>query len=115
MLDGEKQRKSSNGQTPKPSSKVYKMTGVNNDTKGKDSESKMIDKMTLITESVSLQKGQIELRSSFNRKLDKCRKEFMTRIKDKFEAIKSDFDIELGRHEIQIANCHGLLIRLLKE
>lgn len=72
--------------------------------------------MTLITESVSgLQEGQIELRSSFNRKLDKCRKEFMTRIKGKFEALKSDFDIELGRHEIQIANCHGPLIRLLKE
>lgn len=49
MLDGEKQRMSSNGLTPKPSSKMYKMTGVINDPKGKKSESKIIDKMTLIT------------------------------------------------------------------
>lgn len=73
------------------------------------------DRQNDFNNRISLQEGQIELRSSFNRKLDKCRKEFMTRIKGKFEALKSDFDIELGRHEIQIANCHGLLIRLLKE
>lgn len=103
MSDGEKRRMSSDGQTPKPSSKMFKMAGVNNDPKGKDFESKMIDKMTLIAESVSdLQKGQRELRSSFDSKLDKFRKEFMTSIEDKFKAMKSDFDLELGRHESQI-------------
>lgn len=63
----------------------------------------MIDKMTLIAESVrDLQKGKKKLRSSFDNKLDKFRKEFMTSMEDKFKAMKSDFDLELGRHESQI-------------
>lgn len=69
MADGEKLRMSSDGQTPKPSSKMFKMAGVNNDPKDNDFESKMIDKMTLKAESVSdLQKVQNELRLSFDSK-----------------------------------------------
>lgn len=103
MSDSEKRRMSSYGQTPKPSSKMFKMADVNNDPKAKDSEAKMIDKMTLIAESVrDLQKGKKKLCSSFDNKLDKFRKEFMTSIEDKFKAMKSDFDLELGRHESQI-------------
>ena len=76
------------------------MAGENdgpNDKDSNDLEEKMIDKMTMIADAVSnLQKDQKELRSSFDKKLDKFRNEFMTSIDDKLKAMKSDFDLELG-------------------
>ena len=61
----------------------------------------MIDKMKMIADAVNnLHKGQKQLRSSFDKKLDKFRNEFITSKDDKFKAMKSDFDLELGRHPI---------------
>ena len=106
MSERERRRLSSDGQTPKPPSKMSKMAGENDGPNDKDSnafEEKMIDKMTMIADAVSnLQKGQKELRSSFNKILDKFRNEFMASIDDKFKAMKPDFDLELGRHQNQI-------------
>lgn len=59
--------------------------------------------MTMIADAVSnLQKGKKELQSSFDKKFDKFRNEFMASTDDKFKAMKSDFDLELGRHQNQI-------------
>ncbi|XP_055998774.1 uncharacterized protein LOC130047523 isoform X2 [Ostrea edulis] len=59
-------RRSSDGQTPKPSSKMLKMAeGDSGDSD--DVGTKIIDQMTVIADAVSqLQKGQKELRSSFD-------------------------------------------------
>ena len=101
MSEGERRRLSSDGQSPKPPSKMFKMAGENDWPNDKDSND--FDKMTMIADAVSnLQKGQKELRSSFNKILDKFRNEFMASIDDKFKAMKSDFDLELGRHQNQI-------------
>jgi ATP-dependent Lon protease len=72
-------------------------------TRSKDFEAKIMDQMTLIADAGSnLQKGQKELRSSFDSKLDKFRKEFMANIDEKFKAMKSDFDLEFGENQGQI-------------
>ena len=63
------------------------MAGENdgpNDKDPNDLEDKMIEKMTKIADAVSkLQKGQKELRYSFDKKLDKFGNEFMASIDDK--------------------------------
>ena len=73
MSERERRGLSSDGQTPKPPSKLSKMAGENDGPNDKDSnafEEKMIDKMTMIADAVSnLQKGQKELRSSFDKKI----------------------------------------------
>lgn len=103
MSERERRRLSSDGQTEKPPSKMLKMAGGKEESNVKDFETKIIDQMTVIADAVSsLQKGQKELRSSFDSKLDKFRNEFMASIDDKFKAMKLDFDLELGRHQGQI-------------
>lgn len=102
--NGDKQtrRRSSDGQTPKPSSKMLKMAeGDSGDSD--DVGTKIIDQMTVIADAVSqLQKGQKELRSSFDSKFDKFKNEFMASIDSKFKAMRSDFDLELGKQQSQI-------------
>ena len=118
MSEGERRRLSSDGQSPKPPSKMFKMAGENDWPNDKDSND--FDKMTMIADAVSnLQKGQKELPSSFDKKLDKFRNEFMASIDDKFKAMKSDCDLELGRHlgdpKTNLIHCHGRLTLSLKE
>lgn len=101
----EKRRMSSDGQTPKPSTKMPKMADGNESDASTDNdfETRILEKLTVLAESVrDVQKGQKELRSSFDKKMDKFRNEFMANIEDKFKAVKSDFDLELGKHQSQI-------------
>jgi hypothetical protein len=58
--------------------------------------------VTLIADAVrNFQKGQNEVRSSIDSKLDKFRKGFMVNIEDKFKVMKLDFDRELGKYQRQ--------------
>lgn len=96
---------SSDGQTPKPSTKMQKMAdGNDSDTStDNDFETKILDMLTVLAESVREVQGQKELQSSFDKKKeDKFRNEFMANIEDKFKVVKSDFDLELGKHQSQI-------------
>ena len=97
----EKRRLSSDGQTPKAPTKMSKMAQW--DSGDPDFESKLIDQMTIIADAIDrLQKGQTQLQSTFDSKLDKFRKEFLSSIEDKFKAMKVDVDLELANQQRQI-------------
>lgn len=97
-----KRRRSSDGKTPRPSTKTVKMadieTGLSSGT-----GSGLVDKMTVIAEAVQeLQKGQQSLQSMVESKLDKFKNDFLANIDNKFKAMKSDIDLELGLHKKEI-------------
>lgn len=73
--ESERRRLSSDGQTPKPPSKMFKMAeSVASNGESENFEIKMIDKMTIIAKAIeNLQDGQNQLKSAFNSKLDKFR------------------------------------------
>lgn len=97
----EKRRRSSDGTTPKPQQKQVKMAA--NSPESPEGSGGMLDRMTVIAEAIdSLQTGQKSLQSTLDSKLDKFSKEFMSSIGDKFKAMKSDFDLELGKQQAQI-------------
>lgn len=66
----EKRWMSSDGQTPKPSTKMQKMAdGNDSDTStDNDFETKILDMLTVLAESVREVQGQKELQSSFDKK-----------------------------------------------
>lgn len=80
-----KRRRSSDGKTPRPSTKTVKMadieTGLSSGT-----GSGLVDKMTVIAEAVQeLQKGQQSLQSMVESKLDKFKNDFLANIDNKFK------------------------------
>ena len=69
-----------------------------------DFESKLIDQMTIIADAIDrLQKGQTQLQSTFDSKLDKFRKEFLSSIEDKLNLLTSNDKLKC---------CHGQLTLL---
>ena len=98
-----KRRLSSDGKTPKPSSKTVKMADQDGKNGHESESSEMLDRMTVIAQAVErLQKGQIALQSMLESKLDKFRNDFMASIDDKFKSMKSDIDLELAVHTKEI-------------
>lgn len=95
---------SSDGQTPKPTSRMFKMAdSVASNGESESFEIKMIDQMTIIAKAIeNLQDGQIQLKSAFSSNLDKFRNEFMSSIDEKLKAIRTDLDLEIGKQQSQI-------------
>lgn len=62
----------------------------------------MLDRLTIIAEAICcLQKGQIKLKSTLDSKLDKIRKELISSIDEKFKAIITGFQLEIGKQQAQ--------------
>lgn len=69
------------------------------------SGSGLVNKMTVIAETVQeLQKGQKSFQSAVESKLDRFQNEFLANIDNKFKAMRSDIDLELGIHKKNIDN-----------
>lgn len=63
----------------------------------------MLDRLTIIAEAICcLQKGQTKLKSTLDSKLDKIRKELISSIDEKFKAMKTVFQLEIGKQQAQI-------------
>lgn len=62
----------------------------------------MLDRLTIIAEAIwCLQKGQTKLKSTLDSKLDKIRKELISSIDEKFKAMKTVFQLEIGKQQAQ--------------
>lgn len=62
----------------------------------------MLDRLTIIAEALwCLQKGQTKLKSTLDSKLDKIRKELISSIDEKFKAMKTGFQLEIGKQQAQ--------------
>lgn len=62
----------------------------------------MLDRLTIIAEDICcLQKGQTKLKSTLDSKLDKIRKELISSIDEKFKAMKTGFQLEIGKQQAQ--------------
>lgn len=63
----------------------------------------MLDRLTIIADAICcLQKGQTKLKSTLDSKLDKIRKELISSIDEKFKAMKTVFQLEIGKQQAQI-------------
>lgn len=63
----------------------------------------MLDWLTITAEAIwCLQKGQTKLKSTLDSKLDKIRKELISSIDEKFKAMKTVFQLEIGKQQAQI-------------
>lgn len=63
----------------------------------------MLDRLTIIAEAICcLQKGQTKLKSTLDSKLDKIRKELISSIDEKFKAMITGFQLEIGKQQAQI-------------
>lgn len=63
----------------------------------------MLDRLAIIAEAICcLQKGQTKLKSTLDSKLDKIRKELISSIDEKFKAMKTGFQLEIGKQQAQI-------------
>lgn len=62
----------------------------------------MLDRLTIIADAICcLQKGQTKLKSTLDSKLDKIRKELISSIDEKFKAIITGFQLEIGKQQAQ--------------
>lgn len=62
----------------------------------------MLDRLTIIAEAICcLQKGQTKLKSTLDSKLDKIRKELISSIDEKFKAMITGFQLEIGKQQAQ--------------
>lgn len=62
----------------------------------------MLDWLTITAEAIwCLQKGQTKLKSTLDSKLDKIRKELISSIDEKFKAMKTGFQLEIGKQQAQ--------------
>lgn len=62
----------------------------------------MLDRLTIIAEAIwCLQKGQTKLKSTLDSKLDKIRKELISSIDEKFKAMITGFQSEIGKQQAQ--------------
>lgn len=62
----------------------------------------MLDWLTITAEAIwCLQKGQTKLKSTLDSKLDKIRKELISSIDEKFKAMKTVFQLEIGKQQAQ--------------
>lgn len=62
----------------------------------------MLDRLTIIADAICcLQKGQTKLKSTLDSKLDKIRKELISSIDEKFKAMKTVFQLEIGKQQAQ--------------
>lgn len=63
----------------------------------------MLDRLTIVAEAICcLQKGQTKLKSTLDSKLDKIRKELISSIDEKFKAMITGFQLEIGKQQAQI-------------
>lgn len=62
----------------------------------------MLDWLTITAEAIwCLQKGQTKLKSTLDSKLDKIRKELISSIDEKFKAMITGFQSEIGKQQAQ--------------
>lgn len=62
----------------------------------------MLDWLTITAEAIwCLQKGQTKLKSTLDSKLDKIRKELISSIDEKFKAMITGFQLEIGKQQAQ--------------
>lgn len=62
----------------------------------------MLDRLTIIADAICcLQKGQTKLKSTLDSKLDKIRKELISSIDEKFKAMITGFQSEIGKQQAQ--------------
>lgn len=62
----------------------------------------MLHRLTIIADAIwCLQKGQTKLKSTLDSKLDKIRKELISSIDEKFKAMKTVFQLEIGKQQAQ--------------
>lgn len=62
----------------------------------------MLDWLTITAEAIwCLQKSQTKLKSTLDSKLDKIRKELISSIDEKFKAMKTVFQLEIGKQQAQ--------------
>lgn len=62
----------------------------------------MLDWLTITAEAIwCLQKGQTKLKSTLDSKLDEIRKELISSIDEKFKAMKTVFQLEIGKQQAQ--------------
>lgn len=62
----------------------------------------MLHRLTIIAEAIwCLQKGQTKLKFTLDSKLDKIRKELISSIDEKFKAMITGFQSEIGKQQAQ--------------
>lgn len=91
---GEKRPRLSDGETPKPEGKLYKMSSDDDDIKTQFK--------TIIESMNDIKKGQSSMQKMFESKLDKMKTELMSSIDDKVKVLKSDIDLQWGQQQTKI-------------